>query len=208
MKKLFIILSLLFSFAANAQRILVNGFKHSSPPVTYATWNPSDINSNMVLTGGDLTIGGNGGGGFQMGRANTFLDGLDRQWEITINSGGSLTIGMALITEPLNAKIGTSAGNGGYGYTDGGQKITNNTPVAYGVGGYGTPGDKITVYWQGSTRSLGFKVNSTDYGFAFTSIPAGNYYPAISTGLSSYSYTANFGATAFSFPVSGYVGVY
>lgn len=180
----------------------------SSTSITYATWDSGHINGNMVLTGGNLIISGNGGGGFQMGTANVFLDSNDRQWEIITNIGGSLTIGIALASESLSAKLGTSVGNDSYGYTDGGQKITNNTPVGYGAGGYGSPGDIITVYWQGSTRSLGFKVGSTDYGFAFTGIPAGNYYPAISTGLGTYTFTANYGQISFTNPVSGYIGVY
>lgn len=180
----------------------------STPANTYAIWDSGHINANMVLTSGNLVISGNGVGGFQMGTANIFLDGLDRQWQIITNIGGSLTIGIALASESLSDKLGTNAGNGAYGYTDSGTKITNNTPVAYGGGGYGSPGDVITVYWQGSTRSLGFKVGTTDYGFAFTGIPAGNYYPAISTGLGTYTFTANYGQSAFINPVSGYIGVY
>lgn len=176
-----------------------------SAGVTYTTWNPSDINSNMVLTGGNLIISGNGSGGFQLGRAGLFLDSTNRQWEITTNIGGSLRIGIADLTESVNARLGD--GTGGYAYSDSGQKVNNSSASSYGAGGYGSPGDIITVYWEGSTRSLGFKVNGTDYGFAYTGIPAGNFYPALSTGLGTYTFTANFGFTSFAHPVSGYVGV-
>ena len=205
MKKLLIILLLLPLFS-------VAQFKHQPRPVsssgsgiTYTTWNPSDINANMVLSGGNLTISGNGGGGFQMGRSIKGESSGKWSCEFVPTVGGSLRVGIALITESLSAQLGSGAG--GYAYTDAGTKANNGSTSAYGTG-WGT-GDKVTMYFDMGAGTIGFKLNGTDQGTAFTGIPAGTYYVAISTGLSTYTFVANFGATALTYPVAGYnQGVY
>ncbi len=173
--------------------------------IVYATWNPSDANANMVFSGGNLIVSGNGGGGFQMCRATIGKSSGSWYWEITPTVGGSLRVGVAKISESTSSQLGSGAD--GYAYTDAGTKANNGSTTAYGSG-WGT-GDKVGILFDASAGTLEFYLNNVSQGVAFTGL-SGTFYPAISTGLSTYTFNANFGQNAFFYTVpSGYnSGVY
>lgn len=174
---------------------------------TYATWNPIDKSSDIILDVTNLITTDNAGaGGFKVVRATIGLNSGDWFWEITPTVGGSLRVGIADASESLSANLGS--GVNGYAYTDAGTKANNGSTSAFGAG-WGT-GDVVGVHFQATTGKLEFFLNGVTQGDAFTGIPAGTYYPALSTGLTTFSFAANFGQSAFfgSVPGGANSGVY
>lgn len=173
-----------------------------SVPVTYATWNPADKGVNITLSGGNLTL-------------QNVVDGIARStigktsgkwyWEITPSATG-LDTGVASSSASLTQYLGVDA-NGWSFYGDaGGSKVNNNVFTAYGAPTTG--GDVIGVLLDMTAGTIAFRKNGADLGVAFSGLTGAIFAAAGSSGGP--NQTANFGATAFAYPVpSGYnAGLY
>jgi hypothetical protein len=174
-------------------------------PSVFATWNPADKAAAMILSGGNLAATGSGGGQ-ELVRATLGKSTGKWYWEITLTTGTAARFGIASATENLSDFLGF--GTNGFSYEDGGNKVNNNTPVAYGPGISTT--HTIGVALDMDAGTLKFYGNTgTDLGVAFTGL-TGTYYPALSNGFNVSTQTANFGQTAFVHAVpSGFnAGVY
>lgn len=212
MKRLIFAACLLFGFvAASSGGLLVGSFSSgSAPPPTYATWNASDIAANLTLSNGNLTIKNTSGSGsisYRTGRATVGKSSGKWYWEITVNdmtnTGGS--IGVAASTQSLTNFIGAS-GQSGWGYQASNGNCNSNGGTSYGASW--TTGDVIGVALNMDAGTVTFYKNGTSQGtiesVGCTSV-TGTVYPAITLARDSQQYTANFGASAFTYSVpSGY----
>lgn len=169
------------------------------------TWNPLDKGSGVTLSNGNLTAQTLTGYTNGNVRANTAITSGKKYWEIHWDSGSAPAIGIA------NASASLTTWDGGtYSrmYYSGGQAVP-------GFATYGTPlvvGDTIGVLLDMDAGTIAFSRNGTVYGTMFSDVKSalGNtIYPYQSNGGSiDCKMTANFGATAFAYPIpNGYMAL-
>lgn len=183
--------------------------------MAYATWNASDKNAFVGLSGGDLIATCNASGMHIGVRATLPLSGK-RYWEITITTkGGSgvVYLGVADTSMPLDIRVGFDTHSHGYASGSGG-KVYNAVDDTYGAS-Y-TQSDVISIAYDADTGKIWWAKNGTwaasgdpaaGTNAAFTGI-AGTQYPVVSLYYSGTAVTANFGASAFAYsPPSGFIGV-
>lgn len=179
----------------NGLKSIINDFICVGSPdaaVTSTTWNPSDKGTNVVLSNGNLTVGGTATGSVRSVVAVT-----TGQWyyETTIVTGANSYVGMANSTMALT---------GGANYMG----STNNS-IAYYVNGiyknaiqisaasYAT-GDVIGILRDISAASIAFYKNGVlIYTATGANVPSGSLYAAVTIGVIADSVTTNFGATTF-----------
>ena len=167
---------------------------------TYATWNPLDKNANVTLSNGNLTAA------ISTGTNVRSIVGVSTgkwYWEVHIDAGSMpFFVGVVTSSATLNSHTGADAyGWGYYGYN--GDKFHGGSNLGYGAA-YRT-GDTIGVALDMDSGALTFYKNGASQGVAFTGI-TGTLYAGLGIGTSgTFTYTANFGATAFTYsPPSGY----
>lgn len=194
----------------------------SAPTLIYATWNGSDKDSTIALSGGNL-IATHSSANAGSVRADTSMASGKWYWECTVGSGvASWYCGIAKSTASLTAVPGGDAD--GWSYTQGGggfSKFNNATFAAYG--NTFTDGDIIGFAldltagaiwcsknnsWQNSATQAEIEAGDTTHAM-YASL-SGTFYPAFGSGADAQVCTANFGASAFSGTVpSGFnSGVY
>lgn len=176
--------------------------RHIVPPVvvTYATWNPSDKDSDITLSNGDLTATMTGFGGVR-----STIGKSSGKWyfEVTVDAVASFfrQVGIGDNAFNLNDEIGNSATGWAYNYT--GVKVTNGGGASYGdswaaadVIGCALDMDSGKVWWRknGTWQASGDPASGT--GAAYTGL-SGTIYAAVSA-FGGNEFTANFGASAFS----------
>jgi len=170
---------------------------------TFATWNPSDKGTNIVLSNGNLTVAVNPGGGtWNSVRSTISVSSGKWYWENTLSSAtDSKVCGIALSTATLANYIGNDANGWSY-YGGGPQKINSNIFTNYGAT-YAN-GDVIGVALDMDGGTVIFYKNGVSQGTAFTGL-SGAMFAGISANQVGDSWTTNFGATPFAFTVpTGY----
>ena len=145
-------------------------------------------------------------------RANTSYPGQNRvsgtmriptsgkwYWEIRYQSSGRSGCNVGIRRESDGDFIGAS-GVYGYSYYNalGGKKNYNGTTSAYGAEWYDNNATyKISVYYDADLGKIGFKLNGSDQGFAFTDVVSTSYVAGVdnSAGNSTniINMSANFG---------------
>lgn len=176
---------------------------------TYATWNPSDKDSNITLSNGNLTMS-TLTGAYRAVRATQGKSAGKWYWEYVSTGDASKALcGIGKSTAALNQYVGFDANGYGIYWADG-NKYNNNVSASYG-GGAIANSIVVGVKLDMDAGTLGFIVNGVDKGTAYSGL-TGTVFPMGSTGSTSGNVivTANFGASSFSGSVpSGYnPGVY
>lgn len=170
----------------------------------YATWNPSDKNSNVTLSGGNL-IASTSTTNHCIFRATLGKSSGKWYWEVT----GSNNIGISNVSQSLTTGQYPGGTVDSWGYNQGGAFYTNNTgsgsPATY------TPAsDIIGVALDMDSGTVTFYKNNVSQGIAFTGL-TGTLFPMadVYSGIAG-PCTANFGATALTYtPPGGYnAGLY
>lgn len=174
-------------------------------PKINATWNPSDMNGAMTLSNGNLTIvsaiAATGAGNIRATHGKTSGKWY---WEIKLDAGGTtLFAGIASKSYPITSVeyIGSSSDAlkiRAY-YGNNGNKLPEN--VSYGA--TSAVGDTIGVAMNLDIGTLEFYKNGVSMGVSHTNLQGmGEVFPFFkSMGTVSRTITANFGATAFSYPI-------
>jgi hypothetical protein len=126
-------------------------------------------------------------------------------FEFVSSNVSQTSVGIANISNSyigVNVYVGQSSTS--YGYTNGGLKYNNASPVSYGA--TYTSNDIIGVAFDADAGTLTFYKNNVSQGVAFSSIPSGTYCFAIS--LNNCAGFANFGQQPFTYtPPSGFVAL-
>lgn len=171
---------------------------------TYATYNPSDKGTNIVLSNGNLTVALSTGT-WQTVRSTIGVSSGKWYWENTV--GGSsidVLIGVGLAAMPLTSWVGNNTQ--GYGYYFGASKY-NSTSSAYGAT-YAI-GDIIGVALDMDGGTITMYKNNVSQGVMYSGL-TGIFYAAASVDNTTVTWTSNFGATALTYtPPTGYnAGLY
>lgn len=173
-----------------------------NPSNVYATWNPSDKGTNLVLSNSNKTVT-EATDNIDLVRATIGKSTGAHYWEVIptfSGTGANLKIGVSKSTSLLNAQpaandidsysfspIGWSANNG-------------NINFNYVVGGC-LSGDVIGIGLNNGTIRI--FINGVDKGVMYSGL-SGTFYPSVSFYSQSGSVVANFGATDLQYPQSGY----
>lgn len=168
------------------------------PPVTYATWNPADIDDDYSLTNGDLTITHTGvPSAWSAGRATIGKSAGKWYWEYTIDvwTSTGFLVGIANASCTLLNYLGSTTD--GYGYQDIALKY-NGSGAAYGA--TYTTGDVIGVALDMDAGTIEMYKNGVSQGVMYSGL-TGTLYPAVSVHFTNDALTANFGASAFAYTV-------
>lgn len=180
----------------------------TTPGTTYATFNPTYAGTGVTLSGGNLVAtmaGSNAMVIATIGASTTGKSTGKWYWEITMtSSGGNRDMGVIGTLSPssgLSSWVGNQSNGWGYYSTTGGftgalftnGALTNN----YFNADYAA-GDIIGFALNALANSLQIYKNGTPLIPAVT-LSGGNYFPAVSSN--SATYTANFGASAFTYTV-------
>ncbi len=169
------------------------------------TWNPADKSSNCALSNGDLTATSSGGGGNEGGvRATHYRSSGIKQFEITADSLGGYGAMIGVSNSSATAIQDPTYSANGWGYYSlDGKKGTNSSFSAYGA--TWVTGDIIGTVVNFSTGDITFYKNGVSQGLAFTLGASTTMAPHFGNGATSDMAvaTANFGATAFAYPIGG-----
>jgi hypothetical protein len=186
----------------------------ASSSTTYATLNPGDEGSRTTLSNSNLTSTSYGGSGV---RANMGKSSGKWYWEVTLTNycaGGvyPAVAGIVSASTPLTSAwnatpnysfYATNVGGYGRAVSSGGTAVSFGTPA--------TAGEVVGIALDLNAMSMTIYENGVSQGVAFTSIPAGTWFPYVSdpnSGASSgysCSATVNFGQNSFSYaPPAGY----
>lgn len=179
--------------------------------MAYATFNAADFSGQIVLSGGHLTALKSGSNtDWASGRSDIAVSSGKWYWEYHIDVIDIGRFSMASVAAS-NANLAQFLGADSHGfsyYGDAGQKVTNGATSAYGASF--TTGDTLSVLLDmDGGGNVEFYKNGVTQGVAFTGL-SGDIYAGISLFRNGNQITANFGATAFAYPVpTGYnAGLY
>lgn len=186
---------------------------------TYATIDPSN-KGGMLLTNGNLTFKGTGGGGFQMASATISKNSGKWYWEMTIvtPTGRFDAICGIINYQPGNSALGTFGESTPKNVLWYGGEVGAADAISVNFGsstyqGTGTLASQQTIGQViGMALDLGagtmiFYVNGVQFATTITSIPTDTWWPAgySNSGNALESGTFNFGASSFAYTVpSGY----
>jgi len=164
---------------------------------TYGAFDPANKYSIWTLSGGDLTATASSG---DYGIAKATIGQSTGSWyvEFHVTTGGSGKIGIAKSTTVLHGALGNDPDS--YAYQEDGQMKNNG--ATYSSGATFTAGDYIGMNYDAGAGTLSFYKNGALQGTPATGV-TGNYYPAISAFFSSFTVTANFGASSFTHAAPG-----
>jgi hypothetical protein len=185
----------------------------AAPTFTYATLNPADEGANTTLSNGNLTSTSYAGSGV---RANMGKSSGKWYWEVTLNSfadgaypavlgitSGSTSLHDTWLTTPNYSYYPINFG--GYG-----QLIwSNNSRTSFGSPA--TVGEVVGIALDLDNLTMKIYVNGVLAGVAYSTFPAGTYYPYVTDpqggiGPSDASTeTVNFGQKPLAYaPPAGY----
>jgi len=168
-----------------------------------ATWNPSDIGANLTLSNGNLTVTRDSAGAWRSVRSTLSKSSGKWYWEITADvTTGDMLVGVGTSSFSLTNYCGSDANS--YGWYGSGSKYNNGGSTAYAPT-YNTNGtviglaldlDNGKIWWSKNGVFTGDPVAGT--GEAFSGL-SGAFFAAVSLYTTSQAFTANFGASAFSY---------
>lgn len=183
------------------------------------SWNPSDKTADTILTGNNLSIQ-NDKAAYIGARGVAPKTSGKWYWEVTLDAypgayGSNFSIGVATSNFGLNSLAGNSASSAGlfivatsdYRYGDGA-----SVSVVSG-GGVPASGHTFSVLLNADSNTLSVWVNGVNYtgvinmatGYGVALYPVITFLSPISSPM---KFTANFGASAFKYPVpSGYKAI-
>ena len=170
----------------------------------FSTWNPSDKNSNLLLSGGDLLASVSASNNAS-GRGTVGVSVGAWQWEVTVNTKAALTPGFGIATSAASLASGAYIGQDAYGwafYPTQGLTAHNATYPAYGSGI--NNGDVFGICLDIAAGTLIFYRNGTSLGTAYSGL-SGTFYPAITCANPAEQSTLSTGASSLAYPVSGYI---
>lgn len=170
---------------------------------TVVTWNPSDKNSNLSLSGGSLVVTLGSGGAWCALRATLGLSAVtaNNYFEIVCGDAQQI-IGVANTSAPITSSnyIGIDANGWAY-YASNGKSVHSAVQTTYGVSA--VSGDVIGILLKNGKlyfRKNGTWMNGADpiaqTGYAFTGL-TGSLYPAMSLFTGATSATARFSYSSF-----------
>lgn len=187
--------------------LLLNGNNGAAPAPTYATWDPNNKGSGIVLQNGNLdAVAGDLGWRMVLGTVPVGMNGVTKgQFQITANAA-TIIVGMHNSNPPdLNTFLGGDGGGNGIGYYGlVGERVFGGNAIGFGAPTWGN-GDIITVLWDSGTiyfkKNNGTPISPRTFGSV-----GGNYYPAVAVYNSNTPDTAAacFGFTALAYPEPGY----
>lgn len=175
----------------------------------FATWNPSDRGSNLVLSQGNLVVAGDGqlgGTNYRLVRATLGKSSGKYVFEMTGSSSGSaLSAGFANSAASLSSQLGTTGlavGFSANGFattsqaTGSGNLSYSTTTVMFALDlAAGKGWIAQSGVWKKGNPATGDNPS-------FTWTPGTTVFPAVSINVAyTYNYRANFGASGFSNPV-------
>jgi hypothetical protein len=165
-------------------------------PISYATWNPSDKNANVTLSGWNLTAAVASWTTHYAARGTIWKSTGKWYWEVTIVSNvGTVLIGVGNSSMSLANNSYVWSDINGWAYHINWTKYNNAWATAYGAT-YAN-GDVIWVALDMDAWTIVMYKNNTSQWTMFSSL-TGTLFPAISLYWAS-SLTANFGATTFTY---------
>lgn len=169
---------------------------------TYATFNPADINANLSLIGGNLTVTWNSG---SWGSVRSTISKTSGKWYweyvFSASAANEHLGGFAKSTADITTYIGSDANGWSYYSKNTSSKVNNGSFTAYGTT-YTTETIGVALDIDGGT--VEFFKNNVSQGVAFSSGITGAMYAAISL-VEAGTVTANFGATTLTYtPPSGF----
>jgi hypothetical protein len=172
-----------------------------TPPVT---WNPSDKDPAITLSGGNLIATDTGGGAWVTARATLARSAAtaNHYFEETF-TGSNNMVGVINAADSITPAVYVGRTTNGFGYySSNGQKFNNNAGAAYGS--TFVAGDVLGVLLKNGKvyfRKNGVWQNSADpiaeTGWAFNGL-VGNFMPAGSVFANSETFTGRFSPAAIS----------
>lgn len=168
-----------------------------APTTVYATRNPSDKNANISLSWWNL-IATATTTAWKSVRANIGKSSWKRYWEITVwATGTDFMIWVGNSSATLANHVWYDANWWCY-YSNSGSpaKYHNNISGVYGLQYWAWT--VISVYLDMDAGTIWFYKNGSDRWTAYTWL-SGTIYPMVSPYANWASYTANFGASAFTY---------
>ncbi len=163
---------------------------------TFATWNPSDKNANVTLSGGNLTASVASWTTHYAARATIWKSSGKWYWEVTVVSNAwtiLIWVGNSLMSIANNSYVGSDIN--WWAYHINWTKYNNAWATAYGAT-YAN-GDVIWVALDMDWGTITMYKNNTSQWTMYSSL-TGTLLPAISLYWAS-SVTANFGETTFTY---------
>ena len=162
---------------------------------TYATWNPSDKNSNLGLSNGNLTVSNNVGGAWHSVRATIGKSSGKWYWETKLILGTNVDTGVANTTQSIANTQYPGASVNSWGYLKVGSVYHSGsvltTYATYAVN------DIIGLALDMDAGTCAFYKNNVLQG-TVTGI-SGIFYPMVGLYDLNAQFLANFGATTMAY---------
>lgn len=170
-----------------------------------ATWNPSDKHADITLSIGDLTATQTAVNTWRSVRSTLSVSSGKYYWEITADSTtGDMLVGVGTSSFSLANYCGSDANS--YGWYAAGTKYNNAGTTSYTptynidgtIIGVALDLDNGKIWWAKNGTWTGDPVAGT--GEAFSGL-SGIFFAGVSVYALNQAFTANFGATAFSYAI-------
>jgi hypothetical protein len=183
------------------------------------TWNPSDKNTNISLSNGNLTATATNTS-WKSVRATDYKSSGKWYWEVTIDVGANHIIGIGTSSANINSYAGSDVYSYGYRGTTG-QKFHSGSSVAYGA--TYTVNDVISIALDLDNGKIWWAKNGVWQAGGNPAAGANEAYSGVSGNFclmgspynNTNAVTANFGATSLSYDIpsgflaqDGYVGYF
>ena len=176
----------------------------------YCTFNPLDKYSGITLSNGNLTLDHSSGSTLPFSRSTIGMSSGKFYFEVTRGSGTYGTMGIATVDSDLSMYAGRDSNAvGGYEiYTENTEKWaggSGGSSSGYLTVPWDSDGDVASCYFDADNGTIGFKVNGTDMGIAFTGINTSKTY-YFQCGSQGTILHANWGQKPFKYaPPEGYL---
>ena len=182
----------------------------SSAPANYCTFNTLDKYSGITLSNANLTLDHSSGSTLPFSRSTIGMSSGKFYFEVTRGSGTYGTMGIATVDSDLSMYAGRDSNAvGGYEiYTENTEKWaggSGGSSSGYLTVPWDSDGDVASCYFDADNGTIGFKVNGTDMGIAFTGINTSKTY-YFQCGSQGTILHANWGQKPFKYaPPEGYL---